>query len=1119
MTQGSEARQPVDQPARHRIASDLDTTLFVEAGAGSGKTRSLVERVVALVDAGVAMRHIAAITFTDKAAAELRDRVRATLEGRLADPTADAQARSRSRAALDDLDAAAVSTLHAFAQRILAENPIEAQMPPRFEVLDDVSSQVEFEERWRAFRDRLLDDPTLERSLLLGFAAGLRLDDVRRLATEFGRNWDRLDEPGRLPWDADDLPPLALPRLLARFDALLARRSECADVSDALCVYLDEEVAPYAEQLRAAASDEYEALRLLRREKPTFKCGNKGKQDNWDDKAGIVAGVTALREAREALANEVAVASLRRLAVEVAQFTRAAAQQRRATGRLEFHDLLVQARDLLRGRHGATVRARLYNRYQRLLLDEFQDTDPIQIELAALIASPDEDAGSQPWDDIEVTPGRLFFVGDPKQSIYRFRRADIALYLRSRRAFGDRLALTTNFRSTPGVIAWVNHVFGELITAAEESQPAYQQTDPAPGRCDAPRGPPVSVLGQQPHEQGLSAEQVRQREAADVAAAVEEALGWQVSDRGPDGAERWRRARLNDIAILLPARTSLPALERALAERDLAYRAETSSLVYATREVRDLLITARAVIDPTDQLALVAALRSPVLGCGDDDLFTYKQLHGGRWHLQADPPETLDRSHPVVEGLAYLRGLHARLPWLAPSELLDRIASDRRLFELAYARGRPRDLWRRLRFVIDQARAWSDAQGGTPREYLEWARLQASDSARVVETVLPEADDDSVRILTIHGSKGLEFPVAILSGMTTASRGPTSRVEVAFPDSGPVAIKVGKQVVTPEFEAYQPIDEQMSFRERLRLLYVGCTRAQDHLVVSLHRTTRKQPPADRRNATNAELVAGACADRDVAGLGGGATVARSEPAAVAGALPSLADWEAERTRALAASGQRRTLGASDVALELAGSSDVQGAVSEIMEGAAKQPRDLELPAWQKGRYGTAIGRAVHGALQTVDLASGAPLAPTAAAQAAAEGVIGREADIEGLVRAALRSPSVRDSLAWPRWRETYVATQVGERTLEGYIDLLYRTDEGLVVVDYKTASSTADLDRRMGAYRAQGAAYALAVGGATAEVVARVVFLFLTPEGAVEVELEDLPQAMSELEAFLRRAW
>jgi ATP-dependent helicase/nuclease subunit A len=1112
-----------DQDARKRIVEALDETLFVEAGAGSGKTKSLVDRVVALVDEDVEMRSIATITFTEKAAGELRDRIRRAFEERrrAADTPTDAD---RYTAALEQVDAAAISTLHAFAQRILTEHALEAGLPPNVEVLDEVSSRIEFEDRWTSFREELLDDRALERCLLLAFAFDIGVHDLRNLAVVFQANWDLVAEDDRLPWGGVEPPPVDREGFERRIEALLERRHVCTDAEDKLLRYLEDEVAPFLDRLRQAP-DEYEALRLLATDKnPTFRCSN-GRAPNWGGAEGKRAVVTELRAIgvdKLEHARQVARAAVRRIAVAVGGFSLAAAQERRESGRLEFHDLLVLARELLRGEHSVEVRRRLHDRYQRLLLDEFQDTDPIQIELAVRIASSDPDAAAKPWEEIPVAAGRLFFVGDPKQSIYRFRRADINLFLRAGGVFGTPpVRLTTNFRTTPPVIDWVNHVFGQLIEHEAGSQPDYEPLTPAPRRTPPPDGLPVVVLGAEAHEDKPNADELREREAADVVDAIEAALGWQVSERSGDAPEQWRPATLADITVLLPARTSLPALERALESRRIPYRAETSSLVYSTREVRDLMVTVRALSDPTDQLALVTALRSPVFGCGDDDLFTFRVEHGGRWSLDTPLPETLPADHPVGAALTYLAQLRTEVPWLAPAELLQRIAADRRLFELGYAMGRPRDLWRRLRFVIDQARAWSEAEGGTLREYVTWSRLQASDNARVAETVLPETDDESVRILTIHGAKGLEFPITIVSGMTSRPGGQNQRVDVAFPDRGPAAIKVGSAVVTPEYEAYKPVDEQMDFHERLRLLYVACTRAQDHLVVSLHRPLRNQPE-DSQKLTSAELLAGVAGDAphqaglpEPAGAPAPGRDVRGEPPA----LPDLAAWEAERAAALVASSRRRTVGASDVELAVAPED------AESAEGIDKAPRDLELPPWQKGRYGSAIGRAVHAVLQTVDLATGDGLEEAARAQAAAEGVLGREGDIARLARAALSAPCVREAAASERWRETYVATPLDGHPdgaevppmLEGYIDLLYRSAEGLVIVDYKTASAGADLDQRMRDYRAQGGAYALAVEQATGEPVARVVFLFLTADGPVERDLADLAGAKQDVRHAVAR--
>jgi hypothetical protein len=195
-----------------------------------------------------------------------------------------------------------------------------------------------------------------------------------------------------------------------------------------------------------------------------------------------------------------------------------------------------------------------------------------------------------------------------------------------------------------------------------------------------------------------------------------------------------------------------------------------------------------------------------------------------------------------------------------------------------------------------------------------------------------------------------------------------------------------------------------------------------------------------------------------------------------------------------------------------------GAAAVDDPGLAKDGRDLELPPWNKGRYGTAIGRAVHATLQTIDLDTGRGVEGTVAAQAAAEGVLGHEATIEALARAALGCPTVRRAAERPHWRETYVAVPFDGITLEGYVDLVFRDDDGLVVVDYKTDSVDAQTRAdRIRHYRIQAAAYALAVAEATGESVVRGVLCFLDPAGATEVVFAgpDLDAAAAEVRALL----
>jgi ATP-dependent helicase/nuclease subunit A len=979
-------------------------------------------------------------------------------------------------------------------------------------VLDDVVSGVAFDDRWAALRIALLDDSGLGPALLLAMAAGLRLDDLRSMAQAFNDNWDLL-ESRILTVPVAGLCPVDVSELAAEAHRLARLRDRCVDGDDNFLRRLDG-LADWADRLQASADD---AARVEVLAEAAELSWVHGRRANW-----LAYGLDHLRAecaelvlAASQLLDTVVDVALRQLALRIAGATTEAAQARRAEGKLEFHDLLVLARNLLTDAgHGAAVRAALSQQYRRLLLDEFQDTDPIQIELAVRIAAG-RAGDAADWADVPVPPGRLFLVGDPKQSIYRFRRADIATYLRAQDRIGEKVVLTANFRTTEPVLAWINHVFDQLIKAEGGSQPAYEPLQAC--RPGAPAGPAVLVLGADIHADKPSADELRSREAADVVSAVRSAIAgrWQVAAESRPGngqtGQSWRDVRLNDIAVLVPARTSLPYLENALDAAGIPYRAEASSLVYRTREVRDLLMTARAIDDPSDPLALVTALRSPLFGCGDDDLWTWHQAGGG-WNVLAPPPQCVPAGHPVLDAVTYLRRQHDDRTWLAPSAVLGRLVDDRRMFEVAVGGPRARDVWRRLRFVIDQARAWAEVTNGGLRAYLAWAERQGEDAARAAEAILPETDVDTLRIMTVHAAKGREFPVVIVSGMSTQPRGSGRSVEVLWPRAGGFESKLRKNVQTGEYDRAKPIDEQMEQHERLRLLYVACTRARDHLVVSLHRKSH----GTSGNRTSAELLADARvaapnearldtvqSDEKRAG------VKRPHPVPP----PPYQEWHQAMTRIReraawpAAVSASAFEGSQQAGVPRSAAADRLGEPADA--GLAKDARDLELPPWNKGRYGTAVGRVVHSVLQTVNLATGSGLNDAVAAQVLAEGVAEDAVIVTQLVRAALDSPVVRRAASRPHWRETYVGTMVGDRVLEGFIDLIYR-DDGLVIIDYKTdAAPAAALDQRVAFYRPQMAAYAAALLAATDEPIARCVLVFLTPHGAIERTVEGIEEASS----------
>jgi len=1090
---------PVDHEARRRVRDTHDASLFVEAGAGTGKTTALVDRVVALVAAGVLeLRHLAAITFTEAAASELRDRIRGELEAAAAGRTdwvVDAAERIRCHQALEQLDDAALTTLHGFAQRILTEHPLEAGLPPGFEVLDDVEARIAFDQHWSAFVDHLFADPELEHTLLTGLFLGLRLDNLRAVARELHENHDRL---AHAPVAPAALCPVEVGALVCALDDLFALRdSECTEADDKLASHIAG-LVPYREQL-VSARDHLDKLQVLN-EGPTLTC-KVGRKAGWRCAVeDIRARCTAAEQLRAGVLDEQRRAVLETLAQRVTSFITEYAQERRREGRLEFHDLLVLARDVLRD--DPKVRAATARRYRRVLLDEFQDTDPLQIQLAVLIGTDDPTAGSRPWQDVTVGAGAVSVVGDPKQSIYRFRRADLGVYHDAQRRLGfTREDLVENFRSVPDVVDFVNHLFDRLFADAELGvQAPNVHLHAARPAHDGPVS--AGIFGEAVDQ---SVGEIREREAAKVAALVQRVKGegWPIVEK--DGSTR--PAKFEDVALLIPSRTVLPGLEAALEVAGIPARVESQSLVFSTAEVRDLLAILTAIDDPTDDLAVVAALRSPAFGCSDRDLADWS-LAGGRWDHRRSPPGELE-GHRVEAALAALRELWAGRWWRSVSEIVEAVVRERRLLELAVDRRRPRDHWRRIRFFLDQARAWDDGGGHGLRGFVEWVRQQADERARVIESVAPEPDDDAVRILTVHGAKGLEFPVVVLAGLNTA---PLQRdPPVLWGDDGPeISVgtkRSGSRVTTAGYAACLDAERRYEDAERLRLLYVAMTRARDYLLVSLHHKVRSNCHAARI----AEHLAGApyevlqLAEGD--GLAAAADRGRRPPREGADARET---WLASRAALLRTAGRPAALAATTLAKEATGVSDDPALAAD---GTAD---GSDVPPWRRGRAGTAIGRAVHAVLQTVDLDTGGGLDETARAQALAEGVPDREREVRELAASVLGSPVVRAAVEgkWRRWREVPVAADVDGTVVEGFIDLLVETPDGYVIVDYKTdrAPSDDELDAALRRYSVQGAAYALALQCALGTTVTRCIFVFARVGGAVEREVVDLHAAIRAVE-------
>ena len=587
----------------------------------------------------------------------------------------------------------------------------------------------------------------------------------------------------------------------------------------------------------------------------------------------------------------------------------------------------------------------------------------------------------------------------------------------------------------------MNTLFGKWMAQDGSEQAEYT---PITHRWIAdtahPAAPQVWALGNEAdgNEDGRISE-VRRREAADIATLLHQIVGeqWQVldSDEPVDdsGSERYKDAKYSDICILMPTRTALRTLELALDDANVPYRLEGASLFFDTQEVRDLLNCLRAIDDPSDEVSIVAALRSPAFACTDIELlqfhqarrtFNYLSHQGSRQSVEIGVSK-------VADALEVLRRAHDKRMWTATAALIDGFLRDRLLMESAIGQPRTREQWRRYRFLVEQARAFASAGGNSLRSFLEWVQRQADEGARVTETPVPESDEDAVRIMTVHASKGLEFPVVVLTGLNT---GRNTRVDRVIFDDGNVEVGVGSGNSIFQTAGYEEKVEQekvLDDHEHVRLLYVATTRARDHLVLSMHRPAKSNAiwtPQKSRRTSKTMTTCGSkssCSLNIRHGDDSGNAGRRTVPAALRprrAHLKARDEWQSERQEVITTQGKPASVAATRLA-------DVVKDEADADSGAE------DMHASRRGRGGAALGRAVHAVLQSIDLETGEGIDATARAQAAAEGIPQLQSEVAALASTAVNSDIVRRAVSSGRyWREALVAAPIGEGVLEGFID-------------------------------------------------------------------------------------
>ncbi|HEX3088020.1 MAG TPA: UvrD-helicase domain-containing protein, partial [Ilumatobacteraceae bacterium] len=1074
------------------VQAHPDRSMAVSAGAGSGKTTSLVARVAALMAMpGVEPSQLVVITFTEKAAREVSHRLRQHLSGTVA------------------LDEAFIGTIHGFCQSLLRRYPIEAGLPPKFTTADELTSGAMADERAEQAVQTLYDaaekKAAIEEALMvlasfgaMGFLADLvkaidndwlrfaSMDSRRPMSMSAARStvMRMLDEVSVDARYAD-----ATPRMQTKVDAAVVEAKTALEFVDSI---------PALANAAAALNDRLH-----------------GSSPAW----------APFEEAMKFACYEPALSQVMAALTPIVTDT---AAQRIARGELSFDDLLVLTRRLLQTQR--QVRNEIRARHRHLFVDEFQDTDQVQFDVIRELTAPD--AASR--------PSSLFAVGDPKQSIYGFRNADVELFSGLLAADESREELTINRRTRADVCAWINAVLSQRFAQVEESdtpehQVQYSALEPDRSANAAGDGPAVVVLGLPDWTkiEYETAEDTARAEAADIAALVQQIVGpapWAVTDR-ESGAPVERPATYRDITVLIRSRTRLGVIEHTLRQAGVPYRVEGGTLIYGSREAYELLRVLRAIDDPTNQLKVVTALRTTIFGIDDRQLLEYRLGPASQPGRFARDFQVFSKEPGVVgDALRTIQEIGRRKHERTPAELLAELYDGWRGVASALYEGPQvaRETWRRVRYVIDEARAWSDATGGTLSEYLAWVDRRIDDVDRV--ELSTDEGEDSLRIMTVHAAKGLEFPITIVAGLGGADA--SNNAPGARWKGGTPLVRLGKMTSFGMAELTAS-ERQKARAEEARLLYVAFTRAQDHLVVSMH---HKSPgcTAGRLLAavTSADATALAvCSPPQLPVLH---PPSHERPSVGAPGTLVVEPDEVDRTagqvrRIWTPSGLAKALGdaagpTSDVDL-------VQGSLfvddeetddDSVMPGERfgaavgrrqpdsddreatdpgnrKEPGPNDRPSRRGGRFGTAKGSAVHAVMQQVALDEPTRgLATLVDVASEAEGVLDRRHDIEMMVHSLLKGVLFGRMQASSNCRrEMYVGAQFGEITVWGYVDAVFVNPDGtLTLVDFKTdtlITSPAELALR---YQPQMSAYVAALQQATGIRVREAWLSVAQPDGA-----------------------
>jgi ATP-dependent helicase/nuclease subunit A len=792
---------------------------FVDASAGTGKTHSLVTEIATAIESGVPVDRIAAVTFTHAAAGSMKVRVRQELER-----------RKNQGQALRSLDRAFIGTIHSFCAHLLRQRPVEACVDPDFGELDDPNARALFDGVFREWLAARLNEPApvLRRALArLAWSeersAEGPIEKLREAAWALSE-WRDHDAP----WQIRDIDRRAgmldLFERLKKLDRLLRLARKPTDPL-ARCLKPVQESRQrirIAREAGASSPDEVENELLSLRFRVKYFESNQGYGD-WGggiQRSLVVTGWRDLNDAIEAFRIDADADLAARLRGELWPVIEHYQRAKYRAGSLDFQDLLICARDLLRH---PEARRDLQARYDCLFIDEFQDTDPLQAEILLSLSGHTK-------ADATIKTGKLFVVGDPKQSIYRFRRADARQYRRIRT---DLLAaglepryLQEGRRSTAALHEFVNAAFAGMPDAL-----------PLTGGASSAETQPDVIALPMPYLHGTKnkSPKIAAKHAPETTAAFVEWLlhnsNWTVRDERDNTR---RGIRVDDICILFRKTVNYDEdltqrYVRALEARNIEHVLVGSKSFHRREEIGTIRAALRVIEWPDDELSVYAVLRGALFFIPDGDLFKFHEEHGRFTPFFKAPADMDPGFAPIAEVLALLKKLHRGRNFRPPAETIRRLLDAARAhIGLAFHAGGERRLANVYR-LCDLARGFEASRPGSFRSFVDFLESEY-DTGEQSEAAVLEQQAGGVQLMTVHKAKGLEFPIVILADMTSSATRPGGCDRHVNSDEWLSAQKLCGWAPW-ELRENQALEEAEDSAEAVRLGYVAATRAKDLLVV------------------------------------------------------------------------------------------------------------------------------------------------------------------------------------------------------------------------------------------------------------------------------------------------